>query len=106
MVDLHSSIASNLQAVVTGFVTGDEERRHGQLREQLQAVVTGFGTGDEERRHGQWREEQWVAQRSGRRQSMSPTPAFAADSLECHVMVFDTSLFCSCGVGTSSLLAL
>ena len=83
MVDLHSSIASNLQAVVTGFVTGDEERRHGQLREQ-----------------------QWVAQRSGRRQSTSPTPAFAADSLECHVMVFDTSLFCSCGVGTSSLLAL
>jgi hypothetical protein len=49
MVDLHSSIASNLQAVVTGFVIGEEERKHGQFLELL-----------------------WVASRSERRPSTSP----------------------------------
>jgi hypothetical protein len=44
MVDLHSLIASNLQAVVTGSVTGEEERRHGQLREQQWAASRSIGS--------------------------------------------------------------
>jgi hypothetical protein len=50
-------------------------------RSNLHGVVTGFVTGDEECRHGQLLEQQWVASRWERRPSTSPTPAFVAHSL-------------------------